>query len=209
MHTFHIDLYLRPELTDLWLFIPPYPSPISWPIKFSQDEILACEAGIMYRIDEVLWLGNELITWPVAFLCYELANTLDEYAAGEQKQLGGFPFSEFRKPSIERTADGRIALSNYSTRGNESTDYSSWVAGFVGTYYRGFEVEWPLWRNAVNATLDGLAHVFGTSSPADILPEDAGFAQRLTDRYKGLSARARNAQHGTHILYTLRSIKNG
>lgn len=153
----------------------------------------------MYRIDEVLWLGNELITWPLKLLCYELANTLDEYATGEQKQLGSFPVSEYLKPSIERTADGHITLSHYSTRGAESTDYYEWVTGFVGTYYRDFEVEWPLWRNAVNATLDGLAYVFGTSSPADILPEDVWFTQWLTDRYNDLSARVGDAQHGTHI----------
>jgi hypothetical protein len=50
-------------------------------------------------------------------------------------------------------------------------------------------VERRLWREAVNATLDGLAQVFGSSPPADIPPEQSGLARWLADRYNHVVAR--------------------
>lgn len=187
MHTFHIDLYLRHEMSDIWLFVPPYPASMPWPIKFNQGEILSCQAGFIFRIDEFLWLGNEMDPLPLEMVCSELANTLkDEDGFAGRKLLASFPRSEFTTVRVEQSANGDIILSRDSTR-DRFTDYYEWVAGFVGTYYRDFAVERQLWRKAVNATLDGLALVFGASPPVDIPQDQIGLARWLVDRYNNLA----------------------
>jgi hypothetical protein len=180
MKSFDIDLYLWYEPADTWLWVPPHPSTLEWSITLSQDEILSCEAGFTFRVDNVLWLGNERDSFPLKLVCYELDNTL---CGNSQKELlARLPISENLTVEIRQGPDDLILLSRLGTR--EVKDYFEQVAHKVGTYYKDFAVEYSLWRAAVNRSLNGLALIFGASEPSGLPVEQEKFGQWLLNRYQ-------------------------
>lgn len=159
MRTFAIDLYLWYEPAEAWLLIPPWKSTLVWGIKLSQSEILSCEAGLTFRVDDVLCVGNERDIFSLEMVYDELSHTLDTHKPGEL--LASFPVGEYLTNEIKLSSEGEILLTRYNCR--ERTDYYEHVAHFVGTYYKDFPIPRHLWEAAVNRTLDGLAAVFGNS----------------------------------------------
>lgn len=184
MKSFYVDLYLWYEEAGIWMLIPPYPSKLRWSAKFSQSELLACEAGITFRINDVLWLGNERDIFPIEVVVFDLENTLIENEQDEEL-LARLRVSEFQAIEIKQNLGRQILLSRLNTR--EAEDYLEQIANFVGTYYKDFPVECELWKTAVNSTLDGLALVFGTSE-ADVSAEDNLLAKWLVNRFQKLIA---------------------
>jgi hypothetical protein len=183
MRSFAIDIYLWYEEAGLWLFVPPCNSPVIWTIKFSQSKLLTCEAGITFRIDDVLWLTNERDIFPLEIVVFDLENTIIHNDISE-RLLAEMRVSEFQSIQIKQKADGTILLSRLNTR--QDKDYFEEVANFVGTYYKDFPVECEMWKNAVNMAIDGLSKVFGESY-ADILLEDNALASCLLQRFQKLN----------------------
>lgn len=182
MKSFYVDLYLWYEEAGMWMFIPPYPSKLQWSAKFSQSELLACEAGITFRINDVLWLSNERDTFPIEVVVFDLYNTLSD-SEQDEELLAKLRVSKFQAIEIKQNLDRQILLSRLNTR--EDEDYLEQIANFVGTYYKDFPVEWELWQTAVNRTLDGLALAFGRSE-ADVSTKNNPLAKWLVNRFQNL-----------------------
>lgn len=183
MKSFDIDLYLWYEAADLWLFVPPHPSYLQWSAKLSHSELLSCEAGITFRIDDILWLGNERDMFPLEVVVFDLDNTLNS-SDQNQELLARLRVSEFLSIEIKQSLDRQILLSRLNTR--EDVDYFEQVAKFVGTYYKDFAVDKEIWQTSLNRTFDGLSLVFGTSE-ADVSPEDDPLAKWLLNRFQKLT----------------------
>jgi len=184
MRFFAIDFYLWYAPAGTWLFVPPYPGPLKWGENLSQNDILACEAGLTFRVDNFLWLGDERDMFPLDLVYFELENTLVEDPLDEEIS-GRLPISEHLAIEIKQGSNNQILLSRFNTRKNK--DHLEDIANFVGTYYKDFPVNQELWRSAVGRANDGLAIMFAKSQASVISPERESLAQSLLNRFQKLN----------------------
>ncbi|MBD1928118.1 hypothetical protein H6F74_17970 [Trichocoleus sp. FACHB-90] len=186
MKKFSVDFYLWYEDACTWLLIPPVPGKLKWSIKLPQSELISCDAGIDFRIDDVLFLGNERDRIPLDVAVFELANTLLD----EKNSLSAkIRASEFLSIEIKRNPNAELLISRLCT--SESEEYLEKVAKFVGSYYEDFPVDYKLWSEAVKSSLDGLALVFGQSK-ADLEPKSSPLADWLITRFRELTSKYKN-----------------
>lgn len=182
MKSFSVDLYIFYEKADLWLFIPPYSSKVNWSIELSQSEILSCEAGATFRVDDVLWLGNERDSLPLEVLISDLNCTISKDPSIRKDKVrincGGVQYVEFRRDQTNQMLLSRLSV-------DREDDYLEQTAKFVGTYYKDFPVEQELWEVAVQRSLDGLALIF-SESEADVECRLHPLARWLMDRSQNL-----------------------
>ena len=174
MKAFAIDLYLWHEASDSWLLVPAATSNLTWELKFTVAEIITMQAGISFRVDHVLSLGNERDLFPLELLCYELNHTLQAAATVN------LPVSQYLKLSIQRDRRGEILISRLNSR--PATDYFEAVAQAVGSYYQDFQVPGELWHQAVVDTLQGLARLVAQLADAGQAELD-GFSQWLLNQF--------------------------
>lgn len=186
MNKFSVDLYLWYEDACTWLLIPPYPGQLKWSINLSQSELISCDAGIDFRIDDVLFLGNERDQIPLDVAVFDLANTLLDKDNDLKAKIH---VSEFLNIEIKKSSNTKILLSRLCT--SESEEYFEKVANFIGSYYKDFPVNYKLWSEAVKSSLDGLALVFGQSR-ADIEPKSSQLANWLITRFQHLESNEKN-----------------
>ncbi|MEQ8465586.1 hypothetical protein [Coleofasciculus sp. E1-EBD-02] len=181
MKNFSVDFYLWYEDAGTWLLIPPYPDTLKWSIELSQSEIISCDAGIDFRIDDMLFLGNERDQLPLDVTVFDLNNTILEK---KKELLTKIRVNNFLSIEIKNNKNKKILISRLCNLDNE--EYLEKVAKFVGSYYKDFPVDYQLWCKAVKSSLDGLAFVFGQSK-ADIEPGSSPLVTWLIHRFQGLS----------------------
>ena len=183
MKTFVIDLYIwNNDLSD-WLLIPARGAALQWPAfpGISQAALLVSDAGITFRVDDVLWLGNERDGFPLEMVVYSLYNTIGGGTPGEL--LANMATNEFSSLEIRQGADQHhVLLSRWSTR-DAPDDYLEQTARHVGSYCRDFPVESRLWEAAVTAALGGLADALIASPLPGPEPENEGLANWLLKNY--------------------------
>jgi len=183
MHSFTIDFYLWYELLEDWLFVPPFPSSLPWHAQLTQSEILKCGGGLTFRINKVLWLGNERDLFPLDLVFHELENTLERNAP-IGKTVASLPVSQRLFLKINLHLNEKVLLSRFTT--SKKKDYLEKVAQDVGIYYQNFAIDRESWEQAVNKALNGLAVVFAHSKKSPINPEDQALASCLLERYNEL-----------------------
>ena len=168
MKSFDIDLYLWLEGYDDWMFVPAAGSNMAWPrMGVTQSEILNGPAGVTFRIDGSLWLGDERDRFPLSILVWVLHGSLSPVEPGELRMH--IANSEYRRTEVRQASSrDEVLVSRLSSRPVNDDDYLEKTAQHVGTYYKDVAVPAELWCSAVNRTLDGLARAVATSPPADL-----------------------------------------
>jgi hypothetical protein len=183
MRAFAIDIYIwRAELSD-WLWVPARGSGVRWPAfpGISQADLLSSTAGITFRVDTVLWLGNERDGLPVEMWAFELSNARSGGKPGEL--LARLNISEYLSIEIRQGGDEHhLLLSRWSSR-DAPGDYLEETARAVGTYYRDFPVELAHWTAAVSAALGGFCDALLASPTPGPRPENEPFANWLISSY--------------------------
>jgi hypothetical protein len=184
MNSFAIDLSLWHGDIQEWLLVPAHGSPLKWPAfpGISQARLLSSDAGVTFRIDDVLWLGNERDAFPLEMVVYSLSNTLNGGPPGEL--LARMADNEFLSIEIHQGPDGsHVLISRTNTREVGPQEYLEQTARYVGSYYKNFPVKSTLWGAAVRAALGGLAEALIASPPPGPSPENEGLARWLMENY--------------------------
>jgi hypothetical protein len=184
MNSFAIDLHLWiPEIND-WVLVPARGSLLKWPAfpGISQETLLSSTAGISFRVDDVLWLGNERDSFPLEMVVDDLSRTLIDCPSGEL--MASMADNEFLSVEFRQDAEGKyVLISRTNTREVAPGDYLEQTARYVGSYYKDFPVELTLWKGAVRATLGGLTDALISSPLPGPSPENEALARGLLTLY--------------------------
>lgn len=163
MRTFAIDLYLWPQDVEDWIFVPPASANLKWNCTFSRKGFLACEAGITFRVDDVLWLGNERDSFPFVNVLSDLVHSLE--VSTKEKSLVNLRTNEFLALQVKQESEQIVKISRWDTRADTEDQLYALdrLAAYVGTCYKDFSIDRQLWNKAVVDTLNGLALAFSTT----------------------------------------------
>jgi hypothetical protein len=186
MRAFAIDLYLWVEDLEDWQLLPARGAAPRWPFPpgITRDSILSGIGGLTFRVDDVLWLGNERDGLSLDMIVSALEESQRRVALGSS--LTRLPVGEHLSLEVNQADDGEhVLISRVCTR--VPNDYLERTAVATGAYFRDFAVDGSLWRQAVDRTLDGLAMIFAESASSGMEAHSSVLAKWLLQRHAGLS----------------------
>jgi hypothetical protein len=186
MNSFAIDIYIWDTAFNGWLLVPARYTQMRWPAfpGVSQAALLSSAVGITFRIDDVLWLGNERDAFPIEMVAYDLFNTIGGGTPGNL--LAKMATNESLAVEIRQSIDGRHVLLSRTSNRSTTTDYLEQTARNVGTYYHDIPIESQLWKKGVAAALGGLADALRACPPPSPSEEHESLARWLLSTYESI-----------------------
>lgn len=184
MKSFAVDIYIWDTAFNDWLLVPVRYGQMRWPAfpGISQAVLLSSTVGITFRIDDILWLGNERDAFPLEMVVYDLFNTIRGGTPGEL--LAKMATNEFLAVEIRQSIDEHYVLLSRTSNRDISNDYLEQTARNVGTYYHDIPVEAQLWETAVTAALGGLADALRACPLPSPLPDHESLARWLLNNFE-------------------------